>query len=203
MHGQRLPSTRTCVGRYRQRQQRAAHRQHRGLEDVEAVDLVAIRPADRPGERACADDAAPGARARAAREDLRVRQSADAPARDRGSRRRPPPGRRAARGRPHRRRRRGRGYTPGARASALAPRRQGGRSSAENRARAARAAPPQAQRAVDGGEFLAAVQRTWSRLLELLKQGVAERGAAAPAPGGTPAPGAARRAGSAAKSIAP
>ena len=80
MRGQRLPSTRRASGSYRQRQERAAHRQHRGLKNVETINLVAIRPADRPGERACANDGRQ-ARALCGREDLGVRQPADAPAR--------------------------------------------------------------------------------------------------------------------------
>ncbi len=38
-----------------QAQQRPAHGQHRGLEDVDVVDLVAIGPADGPGDGALAD----------------------------------------------------------------------------------------------------------------------------------------------------
>src|SRR5207249_4563495 len=41
---------------HREREQRAAHREQRLLENVEAIDLVAIRPADAEGERARADE---------------------------------------------------------------------------------------------------------------------------------------------------
>src|SRR4030088_368992 len=43
-------------GTYRQTQQRAAHREKCCAQDVEAVDLVAIRPGHRPRQRALADD---------------------------------------------------------------------------------------------------------------------------------------------------
>ncbi len=65
---------------HRQRQQRAAHRQQRRLQDVQAVDLVAIRPADRPGERARADDGSQACALRD-RKHLGVGKAANAPLR--------------------------------------------------------------------------------------------------------------------------
>src|SRR5213078_276348 len=58
--------------------ERAPHREQRRLENVEAIDLVAIRPADAEGERARADEERePLALLR--RQQLRVREPPDAP----------------------------------------------------------------------------------------------------------------------------
>ncbi len=80
MHGQRLPSTSTCVGATGSASSARRIASMRRLQNIEAVDLVAIGPADRPGERARADDRRQP-RALGARERLGVRKPADAPAR--------------------------------------------------------------------------------------------------------------------------
>ena len=71
--GQRSPSTTTCSGGVGKREQRAAHREQRRLQDVERIDLGSISPAHAEAQAPGAD-AARERLAHRRRQQLRIRE---------------------------------------------------------------------------------------------------------------------------------
>ena len=200
--GQQLPSIMMCVGRTG-----SASSARRIASSVacrilrQSISSWSAQPTAQASARSRMSGASTARRS--AGQLLGIAQAADAAAADRGSPPRPPPGRPAARGRPHRRRPPRSGRVPHA-FTGLTPSLRAADAHSASIASAARAAPAAAQLRMDGDRTRCCRSRASRRVLEhAARSARAESAGVHRAPAGTPAPARVRRAGSAAKSTAP